>query len=172
MTHGNTNCHKISPRGIWDSSRTVAHSLPCTLQHTSSHGQMKAQIMRPRWTDNCVQAPWITRSLPSPFPNSPAPLPIKFQRFFGTASPPSNCLPEFLPFFLPDAVRLSSAVCPQSPCHQPRALMGPHSPRWELMAAKTLLRIQRRAAFCLWKHLWKALCSHTFKYFCPQGCIS
>lgn len=134
----------------------------------SSHGQMKAQIMRPRWTDNCVHVPWITPSLPSPFPNNPAPLPIKSQRFFGTASPPSNCLPELPPLFLLDAVSPSSAMCPQGPCHQPRALMGPDSPRLEVMADQTLLGIRQRAAFFLWKHLWKALWSHSFKYFCPK----
>lgn len=136
MTHGNANCHKISQRGIWDSSRTVVHSLPpCPAAHLSSRPD-EGTDNATRWTDNCVQVLWITRSLPPPFPNNPAPLPIKFQRFFGTASSPSNCLLEFLPFFLPPAARPSAAMCPQGPCHQPRGLMGPRSPRGELMGDK------------------------------------
>lgn len=124
MTHGNTNCHKISQRGIWDSSRTVAHSLP---PHPAAHLSSRPD----EGTDNAAEmnrqlrlSPMNHTELPSPFPNNPAPLPIKFQRFFGTASPPSNCLPEFLPFFLPDAARPSSAH---------KALVTSHVLWWDLI---------------------------------------
>lgn len=81
MTHGNTNCHKNAQERIWDSSRTMALSLPlCSATHPFPRAD-EGTDNATRWIDNCIEVLWIISILSSPFLNNLPSLSIKFQLF-------------------------------------------------------------------------------------------
>lgn len=130
MTHGNTNCHKNAQERIWDSSRTMAHSLPLCSATRPFPRADEGTDNTTRWIDNCIEVPWIISILSSPFLNNLSSLSIKFQLFLSllpllwAAASVNSCLCGFLPcFLLAAAMGPGTAVCP---CHQPEEL-GPVS---------------------------------------------
>lgn len=154
VTHGNTNCHKNAQERIWDSSRTMAHSLPlCSATHPFPRAD-EGTDNTTRWIDNCIEVRWIISILSSPFLNNLPSLSIKFQLFLlllpllWAAASVNFCLCGFLPcFLLAAAVGPGTVVCP---CHRPEEL-GPVSK----VGIRALLEIKPLqgsfyAALCPW----------------------
>lgn len=163
------NCHKISQRGIWDSSRMVAHSLPLYPAAHLFSGPDEGTDNATKMNRQLSSSPVNHRKPSIPLPKQSCSTANKVSTVFWHCLP-SQQLPPWISSLLPPG------CCRTQLCHVPTRCLSPATcsdGTWfSKVADKTLLRIRQRAAFCLWKCLWKALCSHTSKYFCPKDCIS